>query len=1523
MTIGIPEAPLGLSRDSAERDRRFCLPSPAASRTFRHWPQRSNLGSYQGAQRQRCVAGAEKQRDPFKRGSRASCECAQGWRLRYSALEAESSRLLLPRVLAHGRRHRCLYLSRCDRGLGVLLDLGVRSEPCRSGRQRRAGGEKEPPPSQVGKTGSAARPSSHSSWRRKGTRKRGGGLGGGCGALRQIWGGWGGSSTGGLRAPPPPRSPSPSFFPRPCPRSRLQIGGPPPSIFPLYTETERLANSRTPPTHFIFLPCLELHWPRSWVEIPPPISRGRAWHPGARSGDPPPHPIRFNQGSGLGYNSEGSPRSSPSPRAKKGHPPGGRNPKTERPPPPPRSQWSPGWSSSLPEVGGGVFYPIDGATPRLRILEDGRGGGCPRRKTQATIGCRADVHLHTGAYERAEAGWVWLRSEGSRWPRGKRAWKRVRCPAGAHAGPGLGRIDSQAAAAAAPPPREGSFGWLAGPLRLPACLFSFSLFSSFLFSLSSLLGRARSMGGCPVAPSRSVGFLGLAWLLLLLLLLLLASAWGKTIRYHTYEEDPPGTVIGTLADEWPLKGASGGERTFRLVKAPGNGSLVRGGASGTGSSAWARSGWTGSSCAATAGGPAEAPCLLAFDVLSLGGPAGAPAPSRLLHVELEVRDLNDHAPRFPQPLVALEVSESAAPGTRLPLPLAHDPDAGSNGLQSFALSPGSPFGLEARSRADGLRCAELVLLRGLDREAQAGYRLELVAADGGSPPRSGTATLSVRVLDANDNAPAFPRGALLTLELPEDAPPGAPLLELAAADADEGANGQLLYAWGSQVGAEARRLFSLDPLSGRLALRAPVDHERQRAYELDVQVSDRGASPLSASCKVLVRLLDVNDNAPEVAISALAPGGGGGGNGPAVASVSEAAAAQSLVALVSTSDSDAGANGQVRCALLAAPHQPFALQRAYDAASYLVLTTGPLDRERVAEYNLTLVAEDLGSPPAKTVRSLTVRARYEVALPENNPPGAYLTTVGASDPDFGSNSKVSYRLLDGQIMGASISTYVSVDPATGAIYALRTFNYEILKEVELSIQATDGGSPPLSSTALVKVRVMDQNDNAPVITSPALTNGSLEIGVSSRASRDSLVVHVKARDADEGVNAELSFAFSEDPQQQERSLDLFAINQKTGEVTLRRSLSEEQLGQVYPLLLTVVDNGLPPLSTTVVVNFLVTSSLPPSSGQESVAKPSSWEDQPLQWDVPLIVIIVLAGSCTLLLVAIITIATTCNRRKKEKKVVLEEPLDTSHLEQGHQDGSASDGALNPSSPHFDVHSFPSKSSFVSPEPSPDSEDIPVSEHSRETTSLYDSQNRLRGANAESYTSTPSYGKEPAAPVTMWKGHSFNTLSGREGDKFSGKDSGKGDSDFNDSDSDISGDALKKDLITHMQNGLWACTAECKLLGHSDRCWSPSCAQTNPHTSPHPKTQLSTFCRTTSLPRDTLHRDHFYPAQLPKTVGLQSVYEKVLHRDYDRTVGLRSPPHPGRLPDLQEISVPLYESPSHHYLGSPSETSKKV
>ncbi|XP_035152851.2 protocadherin-8 isoform X2 [Callithrix jacchus] len=950
----------------------------------------------------------------------------------------------------------------------------------------------------------------------------------------------------------------------------------------------------------------------------------------------------------------------------------------------------------------------------------------------------------------------------------------------------------------------------------------------------------------------------------------LSVAQSKTVRYSTFEEDAPGTVIGTLAEDLHMKVS--GDTSFRLMKQF-NSSLLR-----------VREG-DGQLTVGDAGLDRErlcgqAPqCVLAFDVVSF-----SQEQFRLVHVEVEVRDVNDHAPRFPRAQIPVEVSEGAAVGTRIPLEVPVDEDVGANGLQSVRLAePDSPFRVELQTRADGAQCADLVLLQELDRESQAAYSLELVAQDGGRPPRSATAALSVRVLDANDHSPAFPQGAVAEVELAEDAPVGSLLLDLDATDPDEGPNGDVVFAFGARTPPEARRLFRLDPRSGRLTLAGPVDYERQDTYELDVRAQDRGPGPRAATCKVIVRIRDVNDNAPDIAITPLAaPGapaaspfaaavaaaalggadasssaGAGTPEAGATSLVPEGAARESLVALVSTSDRDSGANGQVRCALYG--HEHFRLQPAY-AGSYLVVTAASLDRERIPEYNLTLVAEDRGAPPLRTVRPYTVRVGdendnaplftrpvYEVSVRENNPPGAYLATVAARDRDLGRNGQVTYRLLEAEVgrSGGAVSTYVSVDPATGAIYALRSFDFETLRQLDVRIQASDGGSPQLSSSALVQVHVLDQNDHAPVLVHPAPANGSLEVAVPGRTAKDTAVARVQARDADEGANGELAF----DLQQQEPR-EAFAIGRRTGEIVLTGDLTQEPPGRVFRALLVVSDGGRPPLTTTATVSFVVTAgggrgpAEPASAGSPERSRPPGSRlgasGSALQWDTPLIVIIVLAGSCTLLLAAIIAIATTCNRRKKEP-----------------------------------------------------------------------------------YGASPGFGKEPAPPVAVWKGHSFNTISGREAEKFSGKDSGKGDSDFNDSDSDISGDALKKDLINHMQSGLWACTAECKILGHSDRCWSPSCSGPNAHPSPHPPAQMSTFCKSTSLPRDPLRRDNYYQAQLPKTVGLQSVYEKVLHRDYDRTVTLLSPPRPGRLPDLQEIGVPLYQSPAGRYLSPKKGANENV
>ncbi|KYO24048.1 hypothetical protein Y1Q_0004631 [Alligator mississippiensis] len=321
--------------------------------------------------------------------------------------------------------------------------------------------------------------------------------------------------------------------------------------------------------------------------------------------------------------------------------------------------------------------------------------------------------------------------------------------------------------------------------------------------------------------------------------------------------------------------------------------------------------------------------------------------------------------------------------------------------------------------------------------------------------------------------------AAVAVELREDAAPGAPVLALSAADPDEGANGEVVYGFGSRAAPEVRRLFRLDPHSGRLTLAAPLDYERQRAYELDVEARDRGASPLAATCTVLVRLADVNDNAPGIRLSPLGLGAAGP-PGPGLGAGGSPEPSPSAL--------------YVRCTLHG--HEHFALRRAY-GDSYVLVTAAALDRERLPEYNLTLVAEDLGTPPFRTVRPYTVRLRDE----NDNAPLFAPLPLG----------RVIYRLLEAQVAGAPISTYVSLDPTTGVLRALCTLDYEALQ-------------------SHVHVHVLD----------------------------GFLIAHIAAQDADEGPNAELSYSIAAGAH------DLFALHEHTGVLWLRRRLQggEERKGTV-------------------------------------------------------------------------------------------------------------------------------------------------------------------------------------------------------------------------------------------------------------------------------------------------------------------------------------------------------------------------
>ncbi|NWI19214.1 PCDG2 protein, partial [Crypturellus soui] len=451
---------------------------------------------------------------------------------------------------------------------------------------------------------------------------------------------------------------------------------------------------------------------------------------------------------------------------------------------------------------------------------------------------------------------------------------------------------------------------------------------------------------------------------------------------------------------------------------------------------------------------------------------------RVFKVEIEITDLNDNAPKFQQDKYQFRISEIAAVGTRFPLEEAQDADVGLNGLQRYELSGDEHFALDMQTGADGSKYAELVLTKALDREEAAFHEQILTAVDGGDPARTGTARIRVVVLDANDNAPVFSQ-AVYTVRVREDVHVGSRLLTVNATDADEGTNADVVYSLRKSAG-EASRLFQVDPRTGDVATAGTLDYEEAHLYELEVQAKDGGE--LLARAKVLVNLIDVNDNAPLITVTS------------AVSSISENSPPGTVIALLKVKDEDSGASGEVRLSL--PDTLPFRLEKSFEDY-YSVVTSRELDREAVSEYNVTVRATDGGSPVLWSSAVLALRvldvndnapvfaeARYSAWLPENNAKGALVLTVRAWDADWGENARVRYRLCEGQVRGAPLSSYVSVHAETGALYALRSFDYEEVREVGLWVRAEDGGAPALSSNVSVRLLIVDENDNAPQVLYP-------------------------------------------------------------------------------------------------------------------------------------------------------------------------------------------------------------------------------------------------------------------------------------------------------------------------------------------------------------------------------------------------------------------------------------------------------
>uniref|UniRef100_A0A8B9TAK2 Cadherin domain-containing protein n=1 Tax=Anas platyrhynchos TaxID=8839 RepID=A0A8B9TAK2_ANAPL len=647
--------------------------------------------------------------------------------------------------------------------------------------------------------------------------------------------------------------------------------------------------------------------------------------------------------------------------------------------------------------------------------------------------------------------------------------------------------------------------------------------------------------------------------------LVLQAAWalgGGQVRYSVPEEAKGGTVVGRLAQDLGLEAGEAEARRLRLVAQGRRASVEVSGASGAlvVSSRLDREELCGKS----------APCALRLEVL-------LERPLRVFHVEVEVTDINDNAPLFPAATKNLSIAELITmPGSRFPLEGASDADIGANAQLSYTLSPSEHFALDVKSSDENMKSLFLVLTKGLDRESLAEHRLVLTAIDGGRPALTGTVELLVSVLDANDNAPQFNQ-SVYKVRLPENATEGTLVTQVGATDLDEGINHEFSFSIVSLVPATKRDVFSIDAQTGEIRLRGPLDFEEVRLYELQIAARDMGVPPLSGHCSVMLEVLDVNDNAPEVWVTSLS------------VPVPEDASVGTVVALLSVSDRDSGANGRVRCAVW--PPAPFGLVATF-AGSYSLVLREALDRERVSEYEVEVRAEDGGAPPLRASRGLRVpvsdvndnapafaQAVYTVLARENNAAGAELARLWARDPDEAGNGRVSYSVAEGGAgSGAGsgsgwrpASSYVSVDAESGRLWALRPLDYEELQVLQFEVRAVDAGEPPLCGNATVQLFVVDENDNAPALLPPA--GGGPGPWAAGEASA-SVVAKIRAVDADSGYNAWLRYELWEP-----RGKGPFRVGLYSGEVSTARAL-EEADGPRQRLLIVVRDHGEPSRSAT-------------------------------------------------------------------------------------------------------------------------------------------------------------------------------------------------------------------------------------------------------------------------------------------------------------------------------------------------------
>ncbi|XP_053734366.1 protocadherin alpha-5-like isoform X17 [Synchiropus splendidus] len=709
------------------------------------------------------------------------------------------------------------------------------------------------------------------------------------------------------------------------------------------------------------------------------------------------------------------------------------------------------------------------------------------------------------------------------------------------------------------------------------------------------------------------------WFVFVFILEVLWTGASAQIRYSVQEEVQVGTVVGNLAKDLGLDKSALKERGYRVVTGSSDPFFQLNQDDGIL--------YVKKTIDREEVCERSVPCLINLKTM-------LDNPLEIHYVTVEIVDINDNSPVFPEREQRLEISESALPGARFQLHAARDLDVSHYSVHQYRLSHNEYFKMEVKDRGQDRKIPFLILQKQLDRETVAQHKLRLTAVDGGKPANSGSIDIIINVLDVNDNSPVFSKD-VLTVSLNENVPVGTVVIQVNATDPDDGVNSEVVYSFGNAVDSKLMELFDIDANTGEIKVKAEIDFEESITYEIDIKASDKGPVPLTADKSVIINVVDVNDNAPEIEVTSL------------FTSIKEDSKTGTTVALISVRDLDSGLNGKVMCSIN--QNIPFMLSPSLQENMYAIVTKSHLDREIISNYDVTITAHDAGEPSFSAKKTINVVVSdvndnspefsltpYTFYLNENNSPGASVFSVKASDSDEGDNGLISYHISRDANINNKLVSFLNMNPETGVITALKSFDFETVKSFQFQVVATDSGSPSLSSNATVNVFILDQNDNPPVILYPVNSNGSAE-GVEEiprNVNAGHLVTKVRAYDADVGYNGWLLFSL-----QQVSDHSLFGLDRYTGQIRTLRSFTETDEAE-HKLVILVKDNGNVSLSATATVLVKVVE--PKEAFAASDVKSSAKVDE--DTDVTFYLMITLGSVSVLFIISIIVlIAMQCSK----------------------------------------------------------------------------------------------------------------------------------------------------------------------------------------------------------------------------------------------------------------------------------------